>query len=118
MKDNATDSHWGWSNADALDTTPFCGTTTGPYVTFPGPWFNEVLCVSPVDGTVWRMAHTYADSGSQLFSTANAIGAISQDGKWYLLSSDMMGTLGSTSGAGTCTAGKDCRGDVFVISLQ
>ncbi len=118
MKDNATDSHWGWSNADALDTTPFCGTTTAPYVTFPGPWFNEVLCVSPVDGTVWRMAHTYADSGSQLFSTANAIGAISQDGKWYLLSSDMMGTLGSTSGASTCTAGKDCRGDVFVISLQ
>jgi hypothetical protein len=37
---------------------------------------------------------------------------------FFAASSDMMGTLGSNSGASNCTPGKDRRGDVFVISLH
>jgi hypothetical protein len=29
-----------------------------------------------------------------------------------------MGTLGSQSGASSCTIGQDCRGDVFVVQLN
>ena len=112
--------HAGWSNVDANDTYPFFLTEDQPLtLNFPNvAWFKEVLGVSPITGTVYRFAHTFSTSLSQRFSTKSAIGAISQDGRFYLWSSDWMETLGSESGASTCTSGVDCRGDVFVVELK
>ena len=112
------DMHASWNNADSADTYPIFSSTwtrtTSPWL----PWFNEILGISPVDGTVWRFAHTYVSANSQRFSTKYGIGSISQDGRFFAFSSDWMGTLGSESGSSSCTVGTNCRGDVFVVALQ
>ncbi|MGC2541496.1 MAG: hypothetical protein WA372_09855, partial [Candidatus Sulfotelmatobacter sp.] len=86
---------------------------------FPAPWYNEIIAVA-ADGTdkTWRFGHTFITTKSQRFSTSYAIGSVSQDGKFFMFSSDWMGTLGSESGGKACTIGSDCRGDVFVIELR
>ncbi|HET9306913.1 MAG TPA: putative Ig domain-containing protein [Candidatus Sulfotelmatobacter sp.] len=116
--ENPYDMHASWNNADPADTYPFFSSTwtsiTSPWVT----WYNEIIGISPVNGTVWRFAHTYVTAASQRFSTKYAIGSISQDGRFFAFSSDWMGTLGSESGSSSCTVGTDCRGDVFVVALQ
>jgi len=107
-----------WNNADSADTYPVFSSTWSPITSPWLPWHNEILAISPVDGTVWRFAHTYTTTSSQRFSTKYAIGAISQDGRFFAFSSDWMGTLGSESGSSSCTVGTNCRGDVFVVALQ
>ena len=113
------DTHAGWNNVDTSDSYPFCWTSYTTNVPVPNvAWYNEVLCTSPASGTTWRFAHTFTTARSHRFNDKVAIGAISQDGRFYAWSSDWMGTLGSESGASTCTVGVDCRGDVFVVELQ
>ena len=113
------DQHQSWNNADPADSVPFLSSTWSPTTPFPAPWYNEIIGVS-VDGSgkVFRFAHSFITAQSQRFSTKYAIGSVSQDGRFFLLSSDWMGTLGSESGSQTCTVGKDCRGDVFVVELK
>jgi hypothetical protein len=113
------DQHQSWNNADPSDSLPFFSTTWSPTRPFPAPWYNEIIGVAADgSGTVWRFAHSFITGQSQRFSTKYGIGSVSQDGKFFLFSSDWMGTLGSESGAATCTIGKDCRGDVFVVDLN
>jgi len=113
------DQHPSWNNADPADSVPFLTTTWSPSRFFPAPWYNEILGVATDgSGKVWRFAHSFITSKSQIFSTLYGIGSVSQDGRYFLLSSDWMGTLGSQSGATTCTIGQDCRGDVFVVELK
>ena len=112
------DNHFGWEPGPN-DTNPFCGTSYTTNVPVPNaPWYNEVMCVDPGSGTTYRFAHTFTTAKSHRFNDLQAIGAVSQDGRFYMWSSDWMGTLGSESGASTCTVGVDCRGDVFVVELQ
>jgi hypothetical protein len=118
------DQHQNWSNVDSTDTYPFFLTTTNapnpslqPDGGFTCAWVNEVLAVSPLTGTVYRFAHTRNTGLSWNFSTKNAIGGVSQDGRFFVFSSDWGGTLGSEDGGATCTPSKDCRGDVFVVAL-
>ena len=113
------DGHAGWSNVDQDDTVPFFITTTYPFQSpYMFAWENEVIAMSPVTGQTWRFAHTFDSSSSAFFSVANAIGSISQDGRFFAWASDWMGTLGSTSGASACTLNSNCRGDVFVVELK
>lgn len=113
------DQHASWNNSDPNDSFPFFLTFWSPTSPFPGPWYNEITGVAPDgSGTVWRFAHSFITSKSQIFSTKYAIGSVSQDGRFFLFSSDWMGTLGSQSGSLTCTVGTDCRGDVFVLELR
>jgi len=113
------DAHEGWNNVDPLDTNPFCYSTFTSKNPVPNvAWYNEVICTSPVSGTTWRFAHTFSSVRSHRFNSQYAIGAISQDGRFFAWSSDWMGTLGSESGTSTCTIGTNCRGDVFVVELQ
>jgi hypothetical protein len=113
------DEHPSWNNADPADSLPFLLSTWSPTTPFPAPWYDEITGVS-VDGSgkVWRFAHNFITGKSQIFCTEYGIGSVSQDGRFFLWSSDWMGHLGSQSGAQTCTVGKDCRGDVFVVELQ
>lgn len=113
------DQHQSWNNVDPNDSVPFLSTTWSTTTPFPAPWYNEVIGVATDgSGKTWRFAHTFITARSQRFSTQYAIGSVSQDGRFFLLSSDWMGTLGSESGSATCTIGTNCRGDVFVVSLQ
>ena len=113
------DQHQSWNNVDPADSLPFFSTTCSSTTPFPAPWYNEIIAVS-VDGSgkTWRFAHSFITARSQTFSTKNGIGTVSQDGKFFVFSSDWMGKLGSVKGATTCTTGSDCRGDVFVVELR
>ena len=113
------DLHIGWNNVDANDTYPFCYSQYT--INNPVPnvaWYKEIMCASPVDGTVWRFAHTFNTNKSHRFNDLDSIGTVSQDGRFFMWSSDWMGTLGSESGASTCKIGTDCRGDVFIVELK
>ena len=113
------DQHQSWNNADPADSVPFLSSTWSSLSPFPAPWYNEIIAVA-ADGSsrTWRFAHTFITARSQRFCTKYAIGSVSQDGRFFIFSSDWMGTLGSESGASTCTVGKNCRGDVFVVELN
>ena len=113
------DQHQSWNNADPADSLPFMASTWSSVTPFPAPWYNEIIGVAADGGgKIWRFAHTFVTARSQDFSTLYAIGSVSQDGRFFLFSSDWMGTLGSESGSQRCTIGKDCRGDVFVVELK
>jgi len=113
------DEHASWNNADPSDSLPFFLTYWSPTSPFPAAWYNEITGEMPDgSGKVWRFAHSFISSQSQYFSSKYGIGSVSQDGKFFIFSSDWMGTLGSQSGASSCTIGQDCRGDVFVVQLN
>jgi hypothetical protein len=113
------DQHQSWNNVDPADSLPFFSTTWSTTTPFPAPWYNEVIAVaSDGSGKTWRFAHSFITARSQRFSTEYGIGTISQDGRFFIISSDWMGKLGSESGSSTCTIGTDCRGDVFVVELK
>jgi hypothetical protein len=113
------DEHASWNNADPDDTLPFFLTYWSTISPFPSAWYNEITGVAPDgSGKVWRFAHNFITGQSQIFSTEYGIGSVSQDGRFFIFSSDWMGTLGSQSDAAACTVGKNCRGDVFVLELN
>ncbi len=113
------DQHQSWNNVDPADSLPFFSSTWSSTSPFPAPWYNEIIALAADgSGKTWRFAHSFITSRSQRFSALYGIGAVSQDGKFFIFSSDWMGRLGSESGAKTCTIGRDCRGDVFVVELR
>jgi hypothetical protein len=113
------DEHASWNNADPADSLPFIVSFWSPTSPFPAAWYNEITGVAPDgSGKVWRFAHSFITGKSQVFNAFYGIGSVSQDGKFFLLSSDWMGTLGSESGTSSCTTGKDCRSDAFVVELN
>jgi hypothetical protein len=117
--DTNLDQHQSWNNVDPADSLPFFSTTETTTSPYPAPWLDEIIAVAADGrGTTWRFAHNFITHDSQQFSTDHAIGSVSQDGKFFILSSDWMGTLGSESGTATCTIGTNCRGDVFVVELR
>jgi hypothetical protein len=113
------DQHQSWNNVKPGDSVPFLSTTCTVTSPFTAPWGNEIIGIAPDgSGKIWRFAHNFISTRSPNFSTTWGIGTVSQDGKFFLFSSDWMGHLGSESGATTCTLGTNCRGDVFVVELK
>jgi Putative Ig domain len=113
------DEHLSWNNADPADSLPFFVTTWSPIAPFPAAFYNEILGVAADgSGKIWRFSHSYITSESPYFSTAYGIGSVSQDGRYFIFSSDWMGTLGSQSGGTSCNVKKNCRGDVFIVQLN
>ncbi len=112
------DQHPSWNNVNPDDSLPFISSTWTTATPITTAWQNEILGVSPTTGTVWRFAHDFITAQSQRFDDKEAIGQVSQDGRFFMFSSDWMGTLGSESGSSTCTIGRNCRGDVFVVQLN
>jgi hypothetical protein len=116
------DQHNAWNNTNATDSVPFCTSSfnpTGYNGTLRFAWDQEILCFAVNgSGKVWRFAHTFSTDKSQRFSTSEAIGTVSQDGQFYIFSSDWMGTLGAEGGGASCTIGSNCRGDVFIVELK
>jgi hypothetical protein len=116
------DTHPSWNEQGTDDarffvTSTFC-TSTPCLTPYTQPLQNEIYGKNPVTGAIARFANTYSADKSQTFEAAQSIGQVSQDGKFFMFTSDWMGTLGSTTGAAACTVGTDCRGDVFVVELK
>lgn len=90
------DDHVSWNNDDTTDRQPFATSTTtvpsGSPIT--APWQDEILLFMQ-NGIVHREAHTFNSGQSKFFACQNAIGSVSQDGKWFFFSSDWEGTLGT-----------------------
>lgn len=108
------DQHQSWNDDDSSDTQPVFTTTAVNPTSDPAahPWQNEILAFSVAQpGTVWREASTYNTGTSSFFSCQYGIGTISQDGKWFVFTSDWGKTLGLDS------AGKP-RCDVFVAEMH
>lgn len=119
LTDWAMDQHQSWNNVQPGDSLPFLSSTATTTSPFTAPWANEVIGIAADgSGKTWRFSHTFISMRSLDFTTQWGIGTVSQDGKFFLFSSDWMGTLGSESGAASCTLGSDCRGDVFVVELK
>jgi hypothetical protein len=112
------DNHQSWSNANSMDNNPYLSSSsTG--VPIVDAWDNEIdAFLTNGSGVVYRFAHTFSSGQASFFSSANAIGSVSQDGQFFAWSSDWEGTLGSTTGGATCTLTSNCRSDVFIVELQ
>jgi hypothetical protein len=113
------DSHFSWNNVDPNDSAPACFSTyrsgnpdtPGAPLWVTGPWENEIACVE-TDGKqsrVWRFAHTYSTAKNGFWSSPR--GNVSQDGRFFMFTSDWEDQLGKASD------GK-YRTDVFVVELR
>jgi len=104
--------HFSWSNADAKDSTPVCGSTYGYDGDTDQPFGGEIFCVE-TDGlasTVWRFAHNRATYIEPFFQT-QPLGNVSLDGRFYIFTSNWDTKLG-TEVDGTP------RSDVFIVKLD
>lgn len=135
------DSHWSWNNVDSSDSAPVCGAfsrssfkfqgdgtrnpQTNPVLAVRQPWDREIVCVTTT-GTpkVWRFAHHHATGACNASAKdgscfgAIAIGNVSQDGKFFLFSSDWDWSLGSDPHAPGCPTSGRCRVDSFIVELK
>lgn len=114
------DSHYSWSNVDPADSTPVCFSTYRPTnpdtpgapLLVTGPWENEIDCAA-TDGkhsTIWRFAHTYSTAKNGFWSTPR--GNVSQDGRFFLFTSDWQDQLGKTPDR------THYRTDAFIVELK
>jgi hypothetical protein len=118
------DSHFGWQFNKGQDQEPIIGTgTVGEtgydYYPSASPWQYEVLGVStcgPASGqascadgystdTVWRFGRTLTFGTEPNFYAAISSSSVSQTGKYIAVTSDGLGSMGSTSGANSCNEG-------------
>lgn len=103
------DDYPNWINDNSSDSLPFFNTYSYPvyYNTpFPSAWVNEITAVFP-DGNTLRFAHNFTTRSNPQFTVDHGVGSVSQSGKFFMQSSDWLGTLGSTSGDSTCLWGYD-----------
>ena len=114
------DSHFSWSNVDPRDSAPVCFSTyrrdnpdtPGTPLVVTGPWENEIDCAE-TDGKgskVWRFAHTYSTARNGFWSQPR--GNVSQDGRFFLFTSDWEDQLGKSPN------GKGYRTDAFIVELH
>jgi hypothetical protein len=135
------DSHWSWNNTDASDSAPVCGAytrssfklqgdgtrnpATNPVLSVRQAWDREIVCVATAGPPkVWRFAHHHATGACNASAkdgscfNANAIGNVSQDGKFFLFSSDWDWSLGSDPHKPGCPTTGQCRVDAFIVELK
>ncbi len=114
------DKHFSWNNVDPQDTKPVCFSsyrpdnpdTPGTPPKVVGPWENEIDCLE-MDGKgsrIWRFAHTYSTAKNGFWSTPR--GNVSQDGRFFLFTSDWEDQLGKAPN------GRQYRHDVFLVELR
>jgi hypothetical protein len=134
-------THWSWSDADPSDTMPVCGALyvdaivkggdgtqniqTNPVLQIHRAWDREIVCLATTGPSrVWRFAHDRATGTSNDNAPINTafwsvpIGNVSQDGKFYLFSTDWEWSLGSRRGSEGCPSRGACRTDVFIVELH
>jgi hypothetical protein len=119
------DSHWSWNDADPSDSMPVCGSIDGAVGPYKRAYPGEIVCVATSGSPrVWRFAHHRAtgkansspDSPSSFWATPR--GNVSQDGKFYMFTSDWESSLGDQKGSYGCPESGNCRTDVFIVELH
>lgn len=104
--------HFSWSNVNASDSTPACGSNYGYDTEIDEPYAGEIFCVE-TDGlasTIWRFAHNRAAYVAPNFQT-QPIGDVSHYGNYYLFTSDWDGQLGLSIDGTPDSA-------VFIVKLE
>lgn len=110
--------HSSWHNDDALDSQPLIVSYgTAPTCTaFTAAWQKEVIVIPQNGGPVGRAAHNFATGANAAsFDASSAIAQVSPDGRFVAFTSDWLNTLGSTTGAASCTPGTNCAAAVFIV---
>jgi len=106
--------HFTWSNVDASDSTPVCGSTYSydGEMTIDQAFAGEIFCVETdeIASTVWRFAHNRASYLKPYFQT-QPLGNISRDGRFFLFTSNWNAQLG-IGADGTPLS------DVFIVKLD
>ena len=95
------DQHPSWNNQGNSDTLDFVTSTfcNNPCATpYTHPLTNEIYRKNSVTGAIARFANTYSADNSQTFEVDQAIGQVSQDGRFFMWSSDWMGDAGQHFG--------------------
>ena len=77
-----------------------------------GPWENEIDCVETdrKASKVWRFAHTYSTAQNGFWSSPR--GNVSQDGRFFMFTSDWEDQLGQAPN------NHGYRTDVFIVELR
>ena len=114
------DLHLSWNNVNPDDSSPVCLSTyrrdnpnaPGAPPKVLGPWENEILCVQTdrKESKVWRFAHSYSTAQNGFWSSPR--GNVSQDGRFYMFTSDWEDQLGQEPGTSRY------RTDVFIVELK
>jgi hypothetical protein len=114
------DLHISWNNVKEDDSSPAClstyrrdnPNTPGASPKVVGPWENEIVCVETdrKDSKVWRFAHTYSTAQNGFWSSPR--GNVSQDGRFYMFTSDWEDQLARVPGTSSY------RTDVFIVELK
>jgi hypothetical protein len=114
------DKHISWNNVDPQDTNPAClstyrrdnPNTPGAPPQVSGPWENEIDCVETdrKASRVWRFAHTYSTAQNGFWSSPR--GNVSQDGRFFMFTSDWENQLGQAPND------HGYRTDVFIVELR
>jgi hypothetical protein len=135
------DKHFSWSDANASDTMPVCGSLyidanvrggngtqnvlTNPLLQIHRAWDREIFCLATTGPSrVWRFAHDRATGTSNANARVNTDfwatpkGNVSQDGKFYLFTSNWEWSLGNDPGTRGCPSAGRCRSDVFIVELH
>ncbi len=115
------DCHLSWSNDNSSDNQPVFSASMSNAMVPTIAWGNEIDgFTTDGSGVVYRYARHYnTENPAATFNALDAIGSVSEDGKWYLITSDWGCTLGSTSGEDRATQSPyNCRSDVFVLQLK
>jgi hypothetical protein len=116
------DQHGSWINTTQDDAPPafLVSTDVTPIIPYPTWGYNEVLAVAS-DGSqkAWRFGQTLNSGKSIYFIVQNAIGVVSQDGRWVAFTSDMCGAeCPVPAPLGYEKDGKTPRGDVFIMEAK
>ena len=112
------DRHYGFGKFDPNDNSIIWSSSLN-LKGITAAWENEVFGYDIVKKVVYRACHTFGSGKSPYFITLNTMACPSQTGKDVAFSSDMMQTLGTTTGKESSKAGpKDIfRGDVFIAQV-
>jgi hypothetical protein len=94
--------HGSYLNSGTVDQAPIgliqtaVPTSTYALGAANSPWYAELAAVA-VDGshTMYRFAHVFNTGSEPNFNAQNNVGAISEDGQFMAVTTDMMGTRGS-----------------------
>ncbi len=109
------DGHWSWSNAKAGVKPPVIGSFYRQNADDPNweLWDDEIVAVQ-TDGaasTVWRFAHHRSVYKGNFWDSPR--GSVSQDGKWFVFTSNWDRTLGADPDNNGAP-----REDVFIVDLM
>jgi len=108
------EKHFSWVNVDPADSLPVCASTYRyeAYGQIDRTWDGEIICIETdgLSSTIWRFAHNRASAELEYFLT-QPLGNVSQDGRFFMFTSDWDQQLGTLSNGSP-------RPDAWLVELR